>query len=199
MRTPQNVQALVDALAELPGIGPRQATRIALYLLHKGPGLQRTLAERINDLSRVSFCRECFFIHANEDGRCEICRDTGREEGVFALVEKETDVLSLERTGRFKGRYFIIGSFRRSGMLEGAQRKRLAFFEDRLRGEGKLAKEIIIAVNPTTAGDIIARMLVEQFAPYAERITRLGRGIPVGGEIEFADEDTLGEALTRRV
>lgn len=199
MRTPRSVQELIDALAELPGIGPRQATRIALYLLHKGPAFDRALAERIDALRGVSFCRDCFFIHANEDGRCDICSDPSRERGLFAVVERETDVLALERTGRYKGRYFIVGSFRRSGMLEDMQRKRLAFFKERIKKEGGRAAEIIVAVNPTAAGDIVARMLVEELGPYAEKITRLGRGIPVGGEIEFADEDTLGEALTRRV
>ncbi len=116
------------------------------------------------------------------------------------IVEKETDLISLERPGTFTGRYLIIGELKKNGVLESFQKLRLNQFKDFITRElGGRAEEIILAMNPTTYGDLNAAMLTRELRDFSKKITRLGRGIPTGGEIEFADEDTLGQALERRV
>lgn len=199
MKLPREVQQFAALFSELPGVGPRQALRLAFFFLHKGQEYQVSFAEAVRSLKHVRACRTCSFAHTNEDGLCDICRDQGRDKGVIAIVEKETDVISLEGSGVLSSRYMVLGSSRRSGVFDESQRKRLAYLKEQIKSlPGGIAKEIIIAVNPTTAGDMTAAFLVEEMSPYAERVTRLGRGIPTGGEIEFSDEETLKEALTRR-
>lgn len=196
---PPPVARLIDALADLPSIGPRQATRLAFYLIGRGPGFAHAFATAFDELSKIKICERCFFIHQNPGALCDICKDPKRDQRTILIVEKETDLLSIENTKRFTGRYSIIGPIPKTGILEEWQKLRLqnlkAFIVKELGGQ---ADEIIIGFNLTSAGDFNAGMLVGELAPLAKKISRLGRGLPTGGEIEFADDETLGSSLERR-
>lgn len=199
MNLPSPIKKLVEKLAELPSIGPRQATRLAFYLIGRGKNEIRSLATDIDDLGKVKVCGQCFFVHQNQGSLCGICEDKGRKHDIIAIVEKETDLISLENTRKFPGRYFILGPILKTGILEDWQKLRLqglkSFIQKNFNGA---IREIILAFNPTSTGDFHASLLIKELSPFAKKITRLGRGLPTGGEIEFADDETLGEALTKR-
>ena len=199
MKLPDPVQKVVDALAELPSIGPRQAIRLAFYLIAEGAPNLRTLAESIDGLRSIKICTRCFFIHQNEGDLCDICANPARNARIIMVVEKETDLLSLENTKKFTGRYFITGQIPKTGFLEDWQKTRVKnlnhFIESELGGQ---ADEIIFAFNPTTLGDFQTSLVMKELVPLAKKISRLGRGLPTGGEIEFSDDETLGSALERR-
>ncbi len=197
---PQQIRNFIDVLAKLPGIGPRQATRLAFHLIRSGKSKINEAARAIVELSSIKICTNCFFIHSNEGNLCSICDNPHRVQNIIMIVEKETDLMSIERTKRFNGRYLIIGELTKGGILDEAQRLRMdhlkSVIEKTLGGQ---ADEIIIATNPTTYGDLNAMVIKNELEGYAKKFTRLGRGIPTGGEIEFADEDTLEQALERRI
>ncbi|MBI4094282.1 MAG: recombination protein RecR [Candidatus Liptonbacteria bacterium] len=199
MNVPKHIQRVIDALSTLPSVGPRQATRLVFHLINQGKQGVRELAERIRDLERIKICGRCFFIHEEAGVLCSICRDPKRSRTVIALVEKETDLLSLERTKKFAGTYLILGPIAKTGLLHEWQKLRVANLKHTIAKEaGGKAEEIILALNPTASGEFYASMLAKELAPFAKKLTRLGRGIPTGGEIEFADEETLGSALVER-
>jgi recombination protein RecR len=199
MNLPDSVKALAAELAELPSIGPRQALRLAFYLAHRNQQSTNALAAGIAGLGRLKTCTRCFFIHENPGPLCDICANGARNERVIMIVEKETDLISLENTGSFKGRYLVLGEMPRTGVLTDEQRRRLKTLIQLLAAlPGSKAEEIILAFNPTGLGDFHASLIVKELAPYSAKMTRLGRGLPSGGEIEFADDDTLGSALQGR-
>ena len=199
MTLPSSIKKLVDRLSELPSIGPRQATRLAFYLISRGQNEIRSLAEEIEAMSRLKICANCFFIHQNRSTLCDICADLARNKKIIAVVEKETDLISIENTKKFSGRYFILGAISKTGILEDWQKLRLqslkSFIQKELSGK---AEEIILAFSPTSNGDFNVSLLIKELVPLALKISRLGRGLPTGGEIEFADDETLGEALAKR-
>ena len=198
MRTPKAIKGLVDILAALPGIGPRQAIRLAFHLIRQGKSYQKELEEAILSLQSVGICSRCFYIHEGT-GLCEICTDDKRDKSIIAIVEKETDLMSIESTGKFRGRFLVLGEFGRGGLLEADQKLKLKSLRSWIGKElGGKAKEIVIAFNPNTQGDFVATQIAKELEGAAEKMTRLGMGIPSGGEIEFADEETLGSALERR-
>lgn len=197
--TPDAVKTFIERAAALPSIGPRQATRLAFHLVGRGKNSIRALAEALHDLERVKVCSRCYFMHDNAGLLCSICADPARERATIAVVEKETELISLERTGRFRGRYLVVGELAKTGVLDTETMLRLKTLAHWIKKElGGKANEIILALSPTTAGDLNADRIAKELAPHAERITRLGRGIPTGGEIEFADEETLAGALEKR-
>jgi recombination protein RecR len=199
MKIPKLIRPFVDTFSKFPGIGPRQAIRLAFYMIGQGVGAQDEVIRILKDLKNVKACKQCFYIHENKSGLCEFCEDGHRDQSVIAVVEKETDVLSIENTGKFNGRYLVLGDIRKTGILGTDQKLRLQSLKKWIEKEEKgKAKEIIVAINPTTEGDIIAGFITEDLKPYAKSVSRLGRGIPTGGEIEFADEDTLGDAIEGR-
>ena len=198
-RLPKAIQKLADELAELPSIGPRQAIRLAIHLVNSGQNKVRILAQSIDDLKNIKLCERCFFVHQNKNSLCDICGDASRRKDIVAVVEKETDLLSLENAKGFTGRYLVLGDIPKAGLLEDRQKLRLQNLKSFIEKEcGGKAAEIIIALNPTSIGDFHASMITKELAPYAKKISRLGRGLPTGGEIEFADSETLGSALERR-
>lgn len=196
MKLPKPIQAVADELAELPSIGPRQAIRLAFYLIGEGKAHLHNLSSAIGALENIKICTQCFFIHQNDGDLCDICANPNRRQNVIMVVEKETDLLSLENTGKFVGRYFVIGPIPKTGFLEDWQRARLASLRNALTATP--AEEIILGFNPTTLGDLQASLLIKELGPLTRKISRLGRGLPTGGEIEFADDETLGSALERR-
>lgn len=193
------IKKFIEIFSVLPGIGIRQATRLAFKLINSGRNKIEETAEAVSDLKYLKICAQCFFVHQNKDSLCDICRDSNRRQNIIAIIEKETDLISLERTKKFKGRYLVLGELTKTGVLESVQKLRLNHLKNWIKKEFGQAEEIIIAINPTTFGDLNASMIAKELSPFAKKITRLGRGIPTGGEIEFADEETLGQALERRI
>lgn len=193
------IHNFVEALSSLPSVGPRQATRLAFKLIQKGKDKIEEISSAAAGLKSLKVCTECFFPHAETGVVCARCSDRTRVNNIVMIVEKETDLLSLERAGKFSGKYLVLGEFERAGVLDYSQKLRIESLEARLlREKDKAAEEIIIAFNPDTYGDINAAVVKKRLDKLAKRITRLGRGIPTGGEIEFADSDTLEAAVQRR-
>ncbi len=196
---PEPIKQFIEHFSRLPSIGPRLATRLAFHLLSLDRTALRSLGSSLTELTALERCPRCFFFKDAGEPLCSICASPGREPRVIAIVEKETDLLAIERTGRFHGHYLILGELPERGVLESVHRLRLAALKDRIAKEcqGK-AQEVIVALNLNTFGDFIADLIRGEFKGLAEKITQLGRGIPTGGEIEFADEETLTSALERR-
>jgi recombination protein RecR len=207
MKLPAPIERVASELSELPSIGPRQAIRLAFYLVGQNPEAIRRLAVSIDALRNIKICERCFFIHQNTDALCDICRNPSRNQRAIMVIEKETDLVSLENTGKYTGRYFIIGEISKTGILDDSQKLRLqslkSFIEKNLLDSARpdepgKADEIIFAFNPTSLGDLQTSLIAKELDPYTKKKSRLGRGLPTGGEIEFADDDTLGSALDRR-
>ncbi len=195
---PRPIKHLVDLLTTLPSIGPRQATRLAFHISNLGQAKAVEFANAMTGLAKIRPCVECFFIHEENAELCKICSDASRKKDLIAIVEKETDLISLERPKKFTGRYLVLGELRRGAVLNEIQKMKLQHLKITLAKTGCPAEEILIATNPTTYGDLAATVIEEHLKDSAKKITRLGRGIPTGGEIEFADEETLGKALDNR-
>ncbi len=198
---PDSIKKFIEIFSSLPGIGIRQATRLAFKLINSGKNTIEETAKTVQDLKYLKICSRCFFVHQNPPAGgnlCDICRNPIRNKNIIAIVEKETDLISLERTKKFKGRYLILGELTKIGVLESIQKLRLNHLKNLIKKEFGQAEEIIIAFNPTSYGDLNFSIIAKELSPYAQKISRLGRGIPTGGEIEFADEETLASALERR-
>jgi recombination protein RecR len=204
MKLPEPIKKVADELSRLPSIGPRQAIRLSFYLTNESKENIHNLAVNINNLRNIKICERCFFPHQNKENLCDICADKNRAQDIIIIVEKETDLISLENTGKFSGKYFIIGQIPKSGILENWQKLRLQSLKKFIEkgseegGLGGTTKEIILGFNPTSLGDFQSSILIKELTPLTKKITRLGRGLPTGGEIEFADDETLGSALDRR-
>lgn len=197
--TPNFIKNFVNTFSGLPGIGPRQATRLAFKLIARGENKIEETARAVLELKNLKLCRQCFFIYSGTNDLCDICGNKNRRKDIIMIVEKETDVLSLERPKKYNGRYLILGELAKSGVLESLQKLRLNNLKTFISKEcGGKAEEIVIATNPTTHGDLNAIIIARELEGFAKKITRLGRGIPTGGEIEFADEETLSSAIERR-
>jgi len=189
------VQLLIDELGRLPGIGPKSALRIAFHLL-KLPAEETTrLAFAINDAKeKVRFCTRCFNIAEAE--LCPICADDRRDSSTICVVEESRDIVSIERTGEFHGRYHVLlGAM---SPLEGIGPEQLKIREllGRLEPEG--VQEVIVCTNPNTEGEVTAMYLARALKPLGLKVTRIASGLPVGGDLEYADELTLGRALEGR-
>lgn len=197
--TPDPITKFIELFSRLPALGPRLATRLAFHLTSLDREALHGFAVALNNLKGLTRCERCFFLKQETKKTCSFCSNASRDAGTIAIVEKDTDILALEQTGSFKGHYLVLGELPERGILESSHKLRLAALKERIRKElGGKAKEIIVAVNPTTFGDFVVDTVRQEFKNDAERITRLGRGIPTGGEIEFADEATLNSALERR-
>lgn len=196
---PDAIKKFVDAFSKLPALGPRAATRLAFHLVGLDRSSFETLLDGLAGLKHLDRCPRCFFLKERRAAACAICTSPGRNEKQIAIVEKDTDLLSLERTGKWKGHYLVFGELPERGALETSHKLRLQSLATRIDTQlGGKVEEILVALNPTTFGDFAAGLIAQEFKERARNISRLGRGIPTGGEIEFADEETLGSALERR-
>ena len=195
---PEPIKKFIEIFSALPSIGGRQATRLAFKLIGQGRARIEEVSKTVSNLKYLKICAECFFVHQNQDNLCDICRNPKRQKNIIIVVEREIDLISIERTKKFNGRYLILGELVKTGDLESFQKLRLNQLKDWIKKNHGQAEEIIIAINPTTFGDINTSVITKELSLFAKKITRLGRGIPTGGEIEVADEETLGEALKRR-
>ena len=189
------VQRLIDELSRLPGIGGKSAQRLAFHLLTVEEADARRLATAITDMrDQVSTCERCFNVAAGE--LCAICRDSRRDEALVCVVERPQDIVVVERTQEFRGRYHVLGGS--LSPINGIGPGQLRIDELRLRLEPEGIKELIVATNPTVEGDATAMYIAREFKPLGLRVTRLASGLPVGGDLDYADELTLGRALTGR-
>ncbi|HEC33462.1 MAG TPA: recombination protein RecR [Chloroflexi bacterium] len=192
---PPSVTRLIETLSELPGIGPKTASRLTYFLLRGESELPLRLAELLRDLKeRTRLCSVCYNI--TEQDPCPICGDPTRDRSTICVVEEPLDVLALEKTQQYRGLYHVLhGAL---APMEGifAENLRIAELLRRVR-EGAV-QEIILATNPTGEGDYTAAYLLSKLRPLGVRITRLGRGLPVGGDLEYADQVTLTNALEGR-
>ena len=189
------VQTLIDELGRLPGIGPKSAQRIAFHLLKIPTDDVARLAHALTDAkARVRFCERCF--NVAETALCPICNDDARDPSVVCVVEESRDIVALERTGEFRGRYHVLlGAM---SPLEGIGPEQLKIRELLTRIEPEGITEIIICTNPNTEGEVTAMYLARLLKPLGLTITRIASGLPVGGDLEYADELTLGRALEGR-
>lgn len=196
---PTEIQNFIEEFSKLPAVGPRMATRLAFYLAGLNNGSIEKLEASLEGIRKLDRCGNCFFFKEKEDNVCGICGDKKRDKRVIAIVEKETDLLSIERVGGYNGVYLVLGGLGRSGVLEEEQKSRLRLLKERFKNNGgEKISEIIIALGSNTFGDFVGGLIEQGFKGVAEKITRLGKGIPTGGEVEFADEDTLRNAFEGR-
>ena len=189
------VQALIDELGRLPGIGPKSAQRIAFHLLKVPADDANRLAHAIREAKdKVRFCQRCF--NVSEGDLCSYCSDDRRDSSIICVVEESRDIVSVERTGEYHGRYHVLlGAM---SPLEGIGPEQLKIREllERLGPEG--VEEVIVCTNPNTEGEVTAMYLARMLKPLGLKVTRLASGLPVGGDLEYADELTLGRALEGR-
>ncbi len=189
------VQTLIDELGRLPGIGPKSAQRIAFHLLKVPAEDAARLSSAISEAkARVRFCSRCFNVAEGE--LCPICADDRRDPTVVCVVEESRDIMALERTGEFRGRYHVLlGAI---NPLEGIGPEQLKVRELLVRLDPEGVQEVIICTNPNTEGEVTAMYLARVLGPLGLRVTRIASGLPVGGDLEYADELTLGRALEGR-
>ena len=189
------VQSLIDELGRLPGIGPKSAQRIAFHLLKVSPEDANRLAHAIREAKeKVRFCDRCF--NVADAPLCPICADDRRDPTIVCVVEESRDIVAIERTGEFRGRYHVLlGAM---SPLEGIGPEQLKIREllNRIGPEG--IEEVIVCTNPNTEGEVTAMYLARMLKPLGLKVTRIASGLPVGGDLEYADELTLGRALEGR-
>jgi recombination protein RecR len=197
MLLPEPVQKLINAFERLPGIGPKSASRLAFFLLRAPEDVSQELSEALNDLKdKIAFCEECFNITEAGHTRCEVCENPRRDGGVICVVEEALDVLALERTGAYNGRYHVLHGVLSPIEGVGPEDIKIKPLIERVARGG--VKEVILATNPSMEGDATALYLQSQLKPYGVQVTRLARGLPVGGDLEYADQNTLLRALSGR-
>ena len=197
MLLPEPVQKLIDALSRLPGIGPKTASRLAFFLLRSTDDLSQELALSLQELkASIVYCQRCFNITTSGRSECEICASPERDSRLLCVVEEPLDVLALERTSGFRGRYHVLGGVLSPIQGIGPDDLKIRELVERARAED--IKEVILATNPSLEGDATAMYLHQQLGPLGVRVTRLARGLPVGGDLEYADPNTLLRALAGR-
>ena len=192
---PPSVTQLIETLSELPGVGPKTASRLTFFLLRGETDLPIRLAEALRELrEKTQFCSVCFNI--NEEDPCPVCSDPARDRSIICVVEEPLDVLAIERTEHFRGLYHVLhGAL---SPMEGVFAENLRIADLLRRVQEGSVKEVILATNPTGEGDYTAAYLITKLRPLVDSLTRLGRGLPVGGDLEYADQVTLSNALEGR-
>ena len=192
---PEPINSLIGALSKLPGIGPRSAERIALHLVQAEPGAVKQLAEAIlNARDRVRFCEVCGAL--TEASPCALCQDPRRDASLVCIVERPVDIISLEKSGTFRGQYHVLGG--KLSPLNGVEPDDLRISELERRLSGKQIKEIVMALGTDVEGDATGYYLAKRLAREGLKITRIAHGLPAGTGLEFADELTLSRALEGR-
>jgi recombination protein RecR len=192
---PEPVARLIEAFQRLPGIGPKTAQRLTFYMLKRPPDEVRELGDALLAVKqKITYCRICF--NVTDEDPCRICSDPRRDAHVICVVEEPNDLLAMERTGEFRGTYHVLlGAL---SPLDGIGPDDLKIRELLARLEGRETTEIILATNPNVEGEATALYLAKLLRPLAVRITRIARGLPVGGDLEYADQVTLSKALEGR-
>jgi recombination protein RecR len=189
------VQDLIDEFARLPGIGPKGASRIAFHLIHADDEMVHKLGDLLHDLKdKVRFCGTCF--NVSQDELCRICNDVRRDQSVICVVEEPKDVLAIERTREFHGRYHVLGGA--ISPMDGVGPDALRITELMSRLADATVTELILATDPNLEGEATATLITRMVSAMDVRVTRLASGLPVGGDLEYADEVTLSRAIAGR-
>ena len=194
---PKSIQNLIDELSKLPGVGPKSAARLAFYLLNKSENDVKSLGEAVSKLKEnLSYCKECFNITESE--RCLVCEDEKRNRSLIAVVEEPLDVIALEKSFSFSGLYHVLGGKISPIDGIGPENLRLKELLDRLKNDE--IEEIVLATNPDLEGEATAAYIKDQIKNLgiSVKVTRIARGLPVGGDLEYADEVTLKRSLEGR-
>ena len=195
MKLPQPLEAVVEALQKLPGVGAKSAQRMALHLLKEGPQSMEHLSELLQEAARKEgFCQTCGAF--TDRPICAVCEDPGRDPAVLMVVAEASNVLSFERSGNFRGRYHVLAGL--ISPLKGVGPDELRIRELLVRLEDGRIREIVLATNPTLDGEATAAWLARILEPIGIRTTRIGLGLPIGSDLEYADDLTLGRALEGR-
>lgn len=193
-----SIQNLIDKFSKFPTVGPRTAARLVFYLLKQDNRTIKDLIQAIADLKmNIKTCPMCFNVYETEKELCSICADSKRDRSLLCVVANETDLATIEKTKIYKGLYFILGgtvSLLRKENLAGL---RIDELENRIKTSQSI-KEIILAINPTSEGHTTIQYLDKTLKPLNKKITKLGLGLPLGGELEYADDETLSSALESR-
>ena len=210
---PKPIQRVIDLLMKLPGVGPRQAARFAFFMMKEGNGFAEELAQGLADMkATIVTCAQCYRTmekNLDADGvekaHCVLCRDTRRSDAIVTVVEKESDLQNLERTGAYLGQYHVLGGVISPLDSESPKRLHIRDLYNRIAMllNQQKSVELILGTNPTTEGDMTAIYIERTFAPLKEKtqafkLSRLGRGLSLGSELEYADEVTLKNALMNR-
>lgn len=202
---PRSVQKLIDEFSALPGIGPKTASRLTFYLLHQPEEKIAQFSQAADNLKKgVVTCKVCY--NLAESNPCKICSDPKRDQSVIAVVENPLDVIAIEKTGEYGGLYHILGGAISPVDGIGPEELRIGEFVDRIKNSRDKIKEIILATNPSLEGEATAMYIMKEISKLKDqksnigkiKITRIARGLPVGGDLEYADEITLSRALEGR-
>lgn len=189
------VARLIEAFNQLPSIGPKTASRLTFFLLRADPEVAQQLAAALTDLKeQVRLCKRCFNITVDE--LCPICTNPSRDQSMICVVEEPLDLLAIERTGAYRGLYHVLHGH--IAPLDGIYREQLKIDDLIQRVRTEPITEVILATNPNTEGEATAYLILKDLVPMGVRTTRLARGLPTGGDLEWADSDTLGSALEGR-
>lgn len=192
---PKPFEKLIQHFTSLPSVGPKMAERLVLYLFKQDQEKLEDFAQCLEDIHKLQICKQCF--HIAENTLCSICLDTRRDMTLLCVVEEPLDIIAIERTRSFQGRYHVLG-----GVMEPVKKNakahplRIPELLRRVEDEG--ITEVVLATNPTTEGDLTALYLKKKLEPFAIKVTRIARGLATGGDIEYADEITLTSAITNR-
>lgn len=196
MNYPLSLQTLIDELGRLPGIGPKSAQRLALWMTRQPDDDIRRLSEALVAMKdHLSFCPECCNI-SEKDGLCPICSDARRDQSIVCVVEESRDVSAIERSGAYSGRYHVLQGL--INPLDGITPDRIRARELFARLHDESIREVILSLSPTVEGEATMMYLSRLLAPTGLRVTQVATGLPVGGDIEFADVQTIGRAIDLR-
>lgn len=192
---PESVERLIEEFGKLPGIGPRTAERLTFYLLRDERGLNDTLGQALKDLRvNLTSCQRCF--NLSDQSTCKICEHPSRDQQTLVVVEEPLDVVAIEKTGAHQGLYHVLGGV--ISPMDGIGPDHLQIASLLRRLDTEPIAEIVLATNPSTEGETTAMYIRKQLGERSLRVTRLARGLPVGGDLEYADQVTLGRALQGR-
>ena len=196
MQIAEPLLVAIEELSKLPGIGKKTAQRLALYILKNDNDRVDSLIKSIKDLkTKLRFCSRCF--NLSEDDLCEICKSAKRDTSLVCVVEEASDVIAIEKTHEFNGLYHVIGGV--LSPLTGVTPDSLKIKELLKRFENENIREVILALNPDTEGETTSLYLAKLIKPLGINVTRIARGLPIGGDLEFADEATIGRAMLNRI
>ena len=196
MQIAEPLQKAIEELSKLPSIGKKSAQRLALYLLKADEESVKNLVNAVLDLkSKIRFCSTCFNLAVEEE--CDICKSPKRDKSIICVVEEASDIIAIERTNEFNGVYHVLGGV--LSPLKGVGIDSLKVKELLERVKKEEVKEIILALNPDTEGDTTSLYIAKLLKDYNRKVTRIARGLPIGGDLEFADEATIGRAVMGRI
>ena len=196
MQIPLPLQNAVDELSKLPSIGRKTALRLALNLMKSDQERVDALVNSVTALkSEITFCKRCFNFATGD--LCDVCSNPKRDSEIICVVEEAEDIIAIEKTNEFSGHYHVLGGV--LSPIDGTSAENLRIFELQQRLKNDEVKEIILALNPSTEGETTALYLAKLLKPYGINISRIARGLPIGGALEFADEATIGRAMLGRI